>query len=86
MTQTTEDAANELAAAYLAAEKALTKLQAEIRQFQKAKAAEGSAIGAVTFAAIEGFVAGAAGAVAQSHLMVTPFDPRPHPMDGGGGK
>lgn len=86
MTATTETAANELADAYLTAEKALTKLQAKAKVFNQRMAADGSAIGPVTFAAIEGLIAGAAGMVAQSHLLVTPYDPRPRPMDGGGGK
>lgn len=38
----------------------------------------------VTFLAIKGALWGALGSVADAHLRITPFDPRPHPLDSGG--
>lgn len=40
----------------------------------------------VTFYSIKGGIWGALGSVAQAHLNITPYDARPQPQDGGGGK
>lgn len=86
MTATPETSANALADALAKAEAALTKAEAEVKQFFRTLSDAGSPIGQVTQTAIRGQIAGAAGLLAAAHLAVTPFDPRPHPMDGGGGK
>lgn len=78
--------ANSLASSYAAAEAALTQLEADAKAYQRGLTASVGAIPPVTWTEIRGSIAGAAALVARSHLAVTPFDVRPRPMDGGGGK
>lgn len=76
--------ADKLAARFRSVEAELTKLEADAKAYQKELGLDGAAIPPVTWTAIRGDIAGAAGAVARAHLAITPYDVRPRPMDGGG--
>lgn len=71
---------------FAAAEDALLKLEASVKAYQAGLTTAQRAIPPVTFMMIRGIIAGAAGGVANAHLGITPYDVRPRPMDGGGGK
>lgn len=86
MSVLTEQLAATLAEAYAEAHTALTKLEAKAKAYKQELAADGSPIPPVTWAKIRGLIAGAGARVADSHLAITPYDVRPTPMDGGGGK
>lgn len=77
---TSEQKANELAAAFATAEAALAALVPKMRAFTQT--AEG--MGPITRRAFIRRAQGIEGEVAQIHVDIKPFDPRPQPFDGGG--
>lgn len=77
---TSEQKADALAAAFAEAEAALATLTAKMRAFTQT--AEG--IGPITRLAFIRRAQGIEGEVAQLHVDIKPFDPRPQPFDGGG--
>lgn len=77
---TSEQKANELAAAFVAAEEATEALSLKMKAFTK----DAAGIGPITRDAFFYRARGIQGAIAQLHVDIKQFDPRPSPFDGGG--
>ena len=77
---TPEQKANELAAAFVAAETAAAALTDKMRAFTQGAAG----IGPITRLAFIRRAQGIEGSIAQLHVEIKPFDPRPTPLDGSG--
>jgi hypothetical protein len=79
---TTEKRADELAAAFVAAEKATEILTNKMRAFTQ----DATGIGPINRLAFIRQCQGVQGDIARLHVEIKAFDPRPQPFDGGGGK
>lgn len=79
---TLEERANKLALTIAQAEAALELLTEEVRAFMR----EAPGVGPITRKAFTRRCQGIESFVLDLHLDLTPFDPRPGPRDGGGGK
>jgi hypothetical protein len=79
---TPEQKANELAAAFVAAEEAAGTLTTKMRAFTQGA----FGIGPVTRLAFIRGCQGVEGDIARLHVDIKAFDPRPTTFDGGGGK
>lgn len=77
----TEKMAEDLAKEFALAERALGRLADAIGDVASAS---NSAIGPITRMSLVNRVRGALGQVAQVHLDISAYDPRPRPRDGGG--
>jgi hypothetical protein len=77
---TTEQRANELAAAFASAEAAAETLTNKMRAFTQTAAG----VGPVTRLAFIRQCQGVEGDIARLHVEIKAFDPRPQPFDGGG--
>jgi hypothetical protein len=79
---TPEQKADELAAAFVAAEDAAANLTAKMRAFTQGAAG----VGPVNRLAFIRQCQGVEGDIARLHVDIKVFDPRPTTFDGGGGK
>lgn len=79
---TPEQKANELAAAFVAAEAAASALTEKMRAFTQGA----SGVGPITRLAFIRQCQGVEGDIARLHVDIKQFDPRPSPFDGSGGK
>lgn len=77
---TSEQKADELAAAFAAAEFASAELTEKMRAF--VRTADG--VGPITRLAFTRQCQGVEGDIARLHLEIKQYDPRPQPLDGGG--
>jgi len=79
---TPETAAQNLADALVTAEAALADVTAKTKVFTQAMSTNG--MGPITRQTFTREAQGIEGAIGRFHLDLTPFDPRPQPLDGGG--